>query len=396
MAHHQTTFLTLPREIRDQIYNLSLTPDEPITVWSGEWKVDAPILGYEQQPWRWMIGERPGEIGCPLKSFRAVEKEATIRSLENIAFNILLSNATVAVESAPIFYQNNTFEFLGEHNWDPIVSWLEAIGRHKRGFLTAIQIEVVRPDRVWQLSDGRRISCLYTKEEVYPRNRWLRNINTRPLDVGIVPNINPAIERIFSLLGDRNAPQTTSLTIRVLDGDVPGEYNDNWGQSPLPPWTSLDLPNLIEKFRVVYTANSSSCAPLDICWTGETVLIRFQDIFVRGTPNLRYSGWYLQSLSSYDCTVAYIDFENKEYDETIAVRKVKRQDSCTGIDPTEGPYASEPCRTDLMTHLRNDSCIWIPNNMNRVRYGSRYPWRRAKRSKYILRYEWSEPDQLLD
>jgi hypothetical protein len=34
------TFLSLSREIRDEIYDLALVSTSPIIVWKGEWKID--------------------------------------------------------------------------------------------------------------------------------------------------------------------------------------------------------------------------------------------------------------------------------------------------------------------------------------------------------------------
>lgn len=72
--------------------------------------------------------------------------------------SIFFSAATrpSVLKPVAVIHKRNTFAFMGDHNWDPIVSFLEIIGPVNRIAITNIKIEVKAPEQVWQLADGRR------------------------------------------------------------------------------------------------------------------------------------------------------------------------------------------------------------------------------------------------
>lgn len=85
-------------------------------------------------------------------------------------------------------------------------------------------------------------------------------------------NINPTLETIFQLLGQRTSKLKLTLEFKSLCG-YPGEGlflrpDDHY---PAYGWCSLDLPNLIEKFRTTHTAHLKDTSEplLEVIWTGK-------------------------------------------------------------------------------------------------------------------------------
>lgn len=115
-AEQQTSFLTLPREIRDTIYELALVNPSPIVVWSAKLR--------KSMPWG-----RPRFVWVYSLDYN---REAIASSVRNLMPNIILCNRTVALEASSIFYGKNTFSFQGDHDWIPVITWLHAIGGHNR------------------------------------------------------------------------------------------------------------------------------------------------------------------------------------------------------------------------------------------------------------------------
>lgn len=122
IASH-VNFLTLPREVRDQIYKLSLISPSPVVVWSEELSTKSPDEARKRCTHVSRYGSR-----------RNIERENTKLSLGHMAWNSLKCNKVIRHEVAPILYRKNTFRFLDEHNRDPMLEWLTAIGPENRNF----------------------------------------------------------------------------------------------------------------------------------------------------------------------------------------------------------------------------------------------------------------------
>ncbi|KAI9699869.1 MAG: hypothetical protein M1820_007044 [Bogoriella megaspora] len=330
----RTSILTLARELREIIYEHTLISKSPIVAWAGEWKADAPIQPFEQR-WRWVPGQRPGEPHCPVRCSREVDKEATKQSLQQLAFNTLQSSSLLAEEAASVFYRKNTFKFLGDHNWDPIVAWLKGIGRRNRGYLRNIEIEVRRPDRVWQHEDGRRVCCLYTREEVYPRNKWL-GFETGSDQEGVVDNINPAVEEVFALLQDRDALDKTTITFNTSSGVVPGIFYGYDAEDPGSTPMSMDLPNLVETFRRIYSKHSSEGPATDVLWKGEIEKEEF-DKTLDDMPH----EWEILNAASYNCKVRPPFNYDNQYSEAVVRWTAKRASLGTATSQAITPSTSK-------------------------------------------------------
>jgi hypothetical protein len=234
-----STFLSLPRELRDTIYGYALISCDPILVFSGPY----PHLG------------RPA---APKSSISNV-----------LALGLVRSNRIISQESIEIFYSMNTFAFLGDHDWDSIVSWLNSI-RQNRDHLRRLNITALQPEQCWQNANGTRARIPGMRGELYPRNPYL---SPSAQLTGPVENIKPGIETIFILLGTR---RTGNLTISLLmDYDVfPGLYRERDHAEGGDDFT-MDLPNLIERFRSNHTENGDS--RVEVLWIGEAQRSHFLD-----------------------------------------------------------------------------------------------------------------------
>lgn len=270
------TFLSLSREIRDEIYDLALVSTSPIIVWKGEGKMSyryqAESEGVGPRAWPW-AGVRPPPSIVP---WQEVDREAISASLQPLAVNLIFCNKTVSHEAARVFYAKNTFSFLGKHNWDPIVSWLEIIGPANRNSLISIEISARKPDPAWQCPSGERIRdpCGYTYGEVYQRHPYLQLCTTEEHSpCGQVANVNPAVETIFILLGGSTSKRKVTIVMQ-LDGcvypgaRVPRDPNDCM---PETRWNSMDLPNIIEKSRSLHTPR------VEVLWKGKDCRKELED-----------------------------------------------------------------------------------------------------------------------
>jgi hypothetical protein len=224
------------------IYDFALLASTCIVVWSGRWVCLSKFDGQGD-----IIGG-----GTAVEYQRVVDDKATASTIQHLALNLLrCNNSTVAREAAKAFYTYNTFSFLGDHNWDPIVSWLESIGAQNRGYITRLDITAKRPPRAWQRHDGRRVKIPDLREELYPRNPHLYRSpdSTREREV---ENINPIIEKIFAILGTRGPRSMLKLHLLLDPHFLPGVELLDEDQAAYSSLFTMGLPNLIEKFRDDY------------------------------------------------------------------------------------------------------------------------------------------------
>jgi hypothetical protein len=172
---------------------------------------------------------------------------------QTLATNLIrCGNTIVTREAACVFYGNNTFAFLGDHNWDPAVEWLQKIGGLNRSDLASLKFEVATPRSVWQRSDGSRIKTIDSDWDIYPRNPNLLVDNPSvQFNEGEVENINPAIETMMRLLGPlRSSKRALELHMLLPNSIIPGmDLIDD--DHKVYHYISMDLQNLIEKFGMI-------------------------------------------------------------------------------------------------------------------------------------------------
>ncbi|KAL8888156.1 MAG: hypothetical protein Q9215_004372 [Flavoplaca cf. flavocitrina] len=223
----QSKFLSLPPEIRFNIYALCLINPLPIIVWSAA----------KSSYWY--------RTGMP-----AWADEPRASTIMDLALGLLRCSRGIATDAAHIFYHKNTFCFVGDHEYYFIITWLDRIGKHNRDLLSSLEIEIFPPERTWQMPDGTRLS--------------------REVDV-----INPAIETIISFFGRPRGTVKVKLVLNLGFRTVPGV--DSQCVS-----FSMDLPNLIEKWRCDYTRGN-----MTIVWRGEAE----DDWFADMQALIEHQGW---------------------------------------------------------------------------------------------------------
>jgi hypothetical protein len=213
---------------------------------------------------------------CTMITWRYVDEEVTRAGLRPLAMGILRCNKVVGQEAARVFYTKNTFSFEGQHNYDPIVAWLQAIGSTNRDFLTSMEISAGRPDYGWQRSNGerRRDPAEHGQEEIYPRHPYLQlRAGEGRTKYGRVDNINPAVETIFVLLGQRESEGRLKIIMQLTESCYPGVRTPRVPDDTDPDsgWYSMGLPNLIEKFRSLHTRN------VEVLWKGQDCRQELED-----------------------------------------------------------------------------------------------------------------------
>lgn len=344
-------FLFLAREIRDQIYTWALSSPSPIIVWKGEWVTQ---FDESSRPYTTFtdIVEHEGTIWK-----RGVDPSVTKTSLGFRSTSLFFCNKEIGKEAAEVFYKRNVFAFLGEHNWDPIVSWLTKIGDRNRSNLSRIEINAYKPEEVWQRHTGERVqnSLNPSREPVYPRSEHLQ-LRT-PLKYGLVENINPALEMIFQLLGRRISAHKLTLDFKLRSQsstcEYPGQglYFREDDHYPVQGWCSLDLPNLIEKFRTDHTKlyKDSLEPPIEVIWTGKCprlILYRQYEKLSRTTiqdqlQNIKDHGWEIEisAMQGDDWEWGtYSEERDKElHIPTFVLRRKPLEEPLKGDDPN--PYS---------------------------------------------------------
>ena len=88
---------------------------------------------------------------------------------------------------------------------------------------------------------------------------------------GEVENINPTIETVFSILGQCGYGLSPKLTLTLLlhFDLIPGIIVITTNEDIETSYFSMDLPNLIEHWRVNYTTGHDN-RPIEVLWKAES------------------------------------------------------------------------------------------------------------------------------
>ncbi|KAH8659720.1 hypothetical protein BGZ61DRAFT_593919 [Ilyonectria robusta] len=208
--------------------------------------------------------------------------------------NLLRCNSIIAHEAASIFYGKNKFVFAGDWTWETVATWFGNIGPRNRTLVTSIELWQHQPSHAWQTASGERVKVVEFDweplEPPFPRNRHLyRSPNST--SEGLVESINPAIETFFELLGDERLSKLV-LTISLSRKLIPGLEMDPDGEESHNDWFSMDLPNIVEKLRTIYTA-----AGVEVIWKGELL----RELFLKKRENIE-ARWEILDLEEFDYT----------------------------------------------------------------------------------------------
>ncbi|KAI9660949.1 MAG: hypothetical protein M1821_009276 [Bathelium mastoideum] len=282
-------FLRMPIEIRSAIYDLVLVQTSPITIWSAklEWK---PIL------------ERRNSDDS--KQYLKYDNETMSQSRRALDISLLRVSPLIGAEAANLFYARNTFGFSGDHRWTPIISWLHTIGDRNRSSLRSLVVDFQQPTTSWQYADGSRIPIGGTMQnEFWQRNRSF-STPTLPVKEGEVENVDPATETFITLLSRRDEALPLSLNIKVAPNLIPGvlllpprtardpddedDYRALTFQRGMDRYLSMDIPNLIEKWRLHYGSEPNA---LEVVWQVET-----EELLIKEKKALmQEAGWVIVS-----------------------------------------------------------------------------------------------------
>lgn len=239
------TFLDLPLEIRDRIYQDLLVSPRPILVFSGQ--------HHES-----LESHNGREIMTAITTIEPVDS-----ILQELTLGLLSCSRQIAAEAAASFYRCNTFKFEGHDVWQPLYGFLRLIGDRNTNHLRDLEVGVdrlveIQADR-YGLRTEREHKWLFGN--VYPRC----SSETGPIDnfyERIVETASPAIRYCFRALGKNGPPLTLKMVMER--GSFP--FADPWLLSvqEAVSWLTYEkVPELVERFCGEYTSEQ-----VTVIWLG--------------------------------------------------------------------------------------------------------------------------------
>ncbi|KIM94047.1 hypothetical protein OIDMADRAFT_149516 [Oidiodendron maius Zn] len=268
--HTCTTFLDLPRELRDRIYSTALISPNPITVCSMT--VDSHENNTLMDP-DWFKDDE-GRIIHDDKYI--IASKAAI--LEELAFGLLQASKTIASEAAVVLYRSNTFHFGGSQVWNPFYGWLDLIGEENCSYLQKISLELVKPEYLNSNALGIRT---FGRRHDFRRQKVV--YCSQPTEADALDFVDPAIEACFRILG-MHGPRL-QLTLLLAPPFLPGVNvwvaNPQTYEPELWPWYSLDIPKSVERSRAEFSSG------VDVLWFGKGR----KDMFFKQAEEIREKGW---------------------------------------------------------------------------------------------------------
>ncbi|KAH6666128.1 hypothetical protein B0J14DRAFT_605343 [Halenospora varia] len=278
------SFFSLSREIRDKIYEFALASSSPLSAWSG-----APLRSCCKN-WQW---DHRGLLHQFSKTSSIESKDDSLM-LRRTLRSLLRCNSKVSCESAQIYYGKNTFRFCDLYDWEDVSIWLQDIGCTNRGYLTKMEFLLPCTNFVRQNSEGIRGESVrvdgkwsFTSENTRQRHPLL-NQELGTISDSSVEDIDPEVETIFQFLGKSTDPSKVTIKILLAPWTVPGfrfleeDYDSSFGLDE--SWFTMDLPNLMEVFRVKY---NEGVRVVDILWTG----IERSWVFEKHSDEIEAAGW---------------------------------------------------------------------------------------------------------
>ncbi|KAH7128469.1 hypothetical protein B0J11DRAFT_525044 [Dendryphion nanum] len=271
------SFLDLPREVRDMIYEYILIDTNPILVYSVPTNADNNY-----------------EIPQNYK-FRPRTSHLTL--------GLLRVNREIAMESASLFYYHNTFQFGDRYRsaslynpfpggfdyWDALYSFLSCIGSRNRNRLRKIEMDISRPQLVTKDEHGTVSSYMrdsWWLKKVHSRDTYTRK-NGPEYDGSRYDDISPAIEAVFRILGKKGPKLRLSLILdfQIFPEDPVSPYRVGWGG---------EIPRHVELMRKRFTALPDKQEErVDVLWEGGDTKRRFLDRI----EVLVHDGWQIVSYS---------------------------------------------------------------------------------------------------
>ena len=279
---NKPTFLSLPPEIRDMIYECALRSNEPIIA------VDKWGPGSDQSSCCRKQGVE-GRWHADLRYDPFVDANKEICALHRQNLNLLYcGNRNVATEAAAVFYSSNSFSFKSSNNWDSLYFFLCMIGDVNRSHLRSLIVNVCAPETTWLHNKGittEIFSSDWRFREVLTFNKALVNrdpsSNAASDDVE-VEHIRPAIEACFYMIGHTGSHVNMEL---MLDEDY---LPDLPSRHPKDVQSrEMTLVEKIEEFVMEYTSKPGKAARVKVFWTAEIQ----SGWWKRKGEQLRANGW---------------------------------------------------------------------------------------------------------
>jgi hypothetical protein len=269
------SFLKLPREIRDQIYELSLFTSQPIIVWDGTFYINAYVY------WDWV----------------ARRNRPRISALQELTLGLLRVNRLVASEAACTFYRLNTFRFEGTSPWDALCIFSNLVGKNKR-WLRHLHLQMKQPpEKVLPHLHGTFISEeKWALQQLYDYDEELHQF-CEPHKYGFVEYICPALRLFFKVIG-KDVPLT--VVVALESGYLPGFPNHLIEHDPDRLFWGMTIPTSMEYFREKFAGN------MEILWKGDCMTMHF----LRRLDEIKSRGWEVIKVeqSQYEGDFARTDF----------------------------------------------------------------------------------------
>ena len=210
---------------------------------------------------------------------------------ERLATGLLRCSRIIAPAAAKMFYSRNTFAFINQTHWVPVAAWVDRIGETNRRYLTRLEAavgtrdELAIPHRTGRhnyVDKGALPDALQLSEKIKPLSR-----SDEELDHGI--------KRTLSVLGRAAGAPKLTLTITLGLDTVPGIVSVERTSAGQTFGSSMNLPNMVEKWRVDY-AMGVGRRPVEVLWKVESIPW-WRNRPIENCQFLRKCGW--QVLEAY-------------------------------------------------------------------------------------------------
>ena len=286
----KTSFLDLPREIRDKIYSYSLSSPEPLEVVPSDDPAHAKPLYCDTLETSAKKLRRSYVSPFNTKGFADVFGET--RALHKLTLGLLrCPNRLVACEAAATFYKFNAFSFRNHDSWDSLYCFMRMIGEANRSQLRHLMVRICEPEEVILYDDGvctssglpqsqrEVLSCNGTTVSRYPP--------PPPSDKGYSrgSRLRPAVQACCRLLGKTKTPLKLVL---ALDGShVSGIFIEGpRGDQP----REIALVDTMDMFTRQYMSEpGDAAARVELLWTIGIPNANYEDEQCKA--DIRASGW---------------------------------------------------------------------------------------------------------
>ena len=210
VAKQASRFLTLPGEIRTQIYRAALVKQDSIDLWPHKL-----LTGIEN------FDEIIARLGPRDWARYHVRDQYDLRYVrEQLAVGLLGTCRQARMEASRIFWSENQFCFSSDFEWEGLRRWLTTIGPEARSFIS--KIEVAPPHIICLVNKVDDVSSFYEKPrwKNHPKLRMAKvyssRSNTRPGRYALESSTNDNFQFVSHMVHEERTLQ--KLRLMVPDG----------------------------------------------------------------------------------------------------------------------------------------------------------------------------------